>query len=231
MASITGVTLQKMQEIKNSTIISARVENGVLYFRKGDNQTEFNVGKIVLPAIDAWPVGSIFMSVSSTNPKILLGVPSDSPVTWVRWGQGKMPISLDSGNPRFDSVEEVGGLEKVQLSIAEMPSHNHPHPNTGEGRTNWQSHDHAHGGYTSVDGNHTHGYIAQNPAPQTAGGNNNYHTGRIGAQTDAAGAHQHSVQTYGVDTNHYHDIAAQGGNGFHENMPPFITVYMWKRTV
>lgn len=227
MATITGVTLAKMQEIKNNTIISARVESGILYFKKGDNTTEFNVGKIILPAIDAWPVGSIFMSVSPTNPKTLLGVSSESPVTWVRWGLGRMPISLDEGNTRFDTVEEVGGAQSVTLGITEMPSHNHG------GNTGYQSHDHAHGGYTSWSGDHTHSQSQPSGSyPGQGGGANDALRNNFAyPQTGAAGNHQHSVQTYGVDTNHYHSIAAQGGGGAHENMPPYITVYMWKRTV
>lgn len=226
MATITGVTLQKMQQIKNDTVISARVENGVLYFKKGDNLTEFDVGRIVLPAIDAWPVGSIFMTVDNRNPKVLLGVPSNSEVTWSRWGQGRMPISLDDNNDRFNAPEEVGGLERVQLLINEMPTHSHT------GNTGYQSHDHTHGGYTNIAGEHGHGYQkASGSYPGTGGGgndalrNNFAYTG-----TDLSGSHQHSVTTYGASQNHYHSIPPDGGNVAHENMPPFITVYMWKRT-
>lgn len=226
MATVTGVTKAKMEQIQNNTIISARVENGILYFKKGDNSTEFDVGRIVLPAIDAWPVGSIFMNVSPTNPKILLGVPSNSPVTWVRWGQGKMPISLDSANARFDTVEETGGLERVTLTQTEMPSHDHG------GSTGWQSHDHTHTGYAHPAGQHSHTQWVPNHRSGISGGGGLSVADNSNTTTPTwdAGYHDHAVTTNGVSQNHYHGISANGGNGSHENMPPYITVYMWKRT-
>lgn len=196
MATVTGVTLAKMLEVKHNTIISARVENGILYFKKGDESTEFNVGKIVLPAIDAWPVGSIFMNVSATNPKILLGVPSNSPVTWVRWGQGRMPISLDPNNPRFDSIEEMGGLERVALTVAELARH----------------------GHGVLDPGHSHDVSAGTSVTTTNETGGTGVIARTNTQTTA-------VSGTGISVNE------AGSGASHENMPPFITVYMWKRTV
>ena len=203
MATVTGVTKAKMEEIRNDTIIAARVENGVLYFKKGDNTTEFNVGPIVLPAIAAWPVGSIFMNTNSTNPKILLGVPSDSPVTWVRWGQGRVPVGVNEGDPEgtFNVPEATGGAKTHQLAISEMPAHNHT-------------------GSTYTGGHHYHNTVALQEGP---GGSNAYAAG-------AAALTQRTIPST-TDGAHSHFIPVQGGNSAHNILQPYITVYMWKRTV
>lgn len=229
MATVIGVTKAKMQQIQNSTITSARVENGVLYFKKGDGVTEFDVGRIVLPAIAAWPVGSIFMTVQNKNPKELLGVPSSDPVTWARWGQGRMPISQDpTVGSRFIGIESEGGSEAVALGVTQIPAHDHG------GSTGYQSHDHTHTGYAAPAGqhNHTQWVPTHRGGIQGGGGlsvadNANGNT----ATTWDAGYHDHTVSTNGVSTNHYHAITPQGGGLSHENMPPYITVYMWKRTI
>jgi len=51
----------------------------------------------------AWPVGSIHINISCTNPGTLFGG------TWSAFGEGKMLISLDSGDTDFDEAEETGG--------------------------------------------------------------------------------------------------------------------------
>jgi len=56
----------------------------------------------------AWPVGSIFLSVVSTNPGILLGVG-----TWVAFATGRMLFGIDPGQSEFDTVEETGGSKTV----------------------------------------------------------------------------------------------------------------------
>ena len=50
-----------------------------------------------------YPVGSIYMSVNSTNPSNLFGG------TWSSWGSGRVPVGVDTSNTSFDSVEKTGG--------------------------------------------------------------------------------------------------------------------------
>ena len=50
-----------------------------------------------------YPVGSIYMSVNSTNPGTLFGG------TWAAWGAGRVPVGFDSSQSEFDTVEETGG--------------------------------------------------------------------------------------------------------------------------
>ena len=51
-----------------------------------------------------YPIGSIYMSVSSTNPGTIFGVG-----TWEAWGSGRVPVGVDSNDTSFDTVEETGG--------------------------------------------------------------------------------------------------------------------------
>jgi len=68
----------------------------------------------------AYPVGSIYTSISSTNPSTLLGVG-----TWVAFATGRTLIGVDTGQTEFDTVEETGGSKTHTLTEAEMPSHTH----------------------------------------------------------------------------------------------------------
>jgi hypothetical protein len=69
---------------------------------------------------EAFPVGSVFISVVSTNPATLLGYG-----TWSAFGAGRVLVGLDSGDTAFDTVEETGGAKTHQLTEAEMPAHVH----------------------------------------------------------------------------------------------------------
>jgi hypothetical protein len=68
----------------------------------------------------AYPVGSIYTSISSTNPATLLGVG-----TWVAFGAGRTLVGFDSTQTEFDTVEEVGGSKTHTLTESELPSHTH----------------------------------------------------------------------------------------------------------
>lgn len=68
----------------------------------------------------AFPIGSIFISVVATDPSLLLGYG-----TWSAFAQGRTLVGLDTGDIDFDSPEESGGIKAVSLSVAEMPQHSH----------------------------------------------------------------------------------------------------------
>ena len=55
-------------------------------------------------APDAWPIGSVFIAVVSTNPNTLLGYG-----TWSAFGAGRVLVGLDAADPDFDTVGETGG--------------------------------------------------------------------------------------------------------------------------
>lgn len=88
---------------------------------------------------DAWPVGSIFISVSATNPGISLGCG-----TWAAFGAGRVLVGVDAGQAEFDTVEEAGGAKTHTLTVAEMPAHTHDEFNnssTTGGNIGWGAQD------------------------------------------------------------------------------------------
>lgn len=125
---------------------------------------------------NVYPVGSIYMSVNSTNPKNLFGG------TWEQI-QGRFLFGMNSSYP----AGSTGGEITHKLTNAEMPAHAH--------------------------------YMAS--------GN----SGAPDTWTPDAGS-------YLVDsvTENKHTWWAQigmneaGGSEAHNNMPPYLSVYIWKRT-
>ena len=69
---------------------------------------------------NAYPVGSIYMNINSTDPNTLLGFGS-----WSRFGEGKVLVSQNSSDTDFDTAEETGGSKTHTLTVSEIPSHTH----------------------------------------------------------------------------------------------------------
>jgi hypothetical protein len=67
-------------------------------------------------ALDAWPVGSVFITVSATAPATLLGGG-----TWEAIGTGRVLVGLDSGDTDFDTVEETGGAKTQTIGASNLP--------------------------------------------------------------------------------------------------------------
>jgi hypothetical protein len=68
----------------------------------------------------AWPVGSVYISVSSVNPAAVFGFG-----TWVAFGAGRCLVGVDAGDADFDAAEKTSGTKTVTLTEAQMPSHTH----------------------------------------------------------------------------------------------------------
>lgn len=72
-----------------------------------------------------YPIGSIYMSVNSTNPSVLFGG------TWVTWGAGRVPVGVYSGDTDFDAAEKFGGDKKIygelhQHAVKGIPAYVNP---------------------------------------------------------------------------------------------------------
>lgn len=154
----------------------------------------------------AYPVGSIYMNASnSTNPATLLGFG-----TWASFGEGRMLLGESSSY----SAGSTGGS-----ADAIVPEHNHTATSTvtDAGHTHVIGVDdqvYSQGGYTSVG---SFNY----DAGSTASGSGQYVKVKNASNNS-------DLQTTGVTVST--SIANEGVSATDANMPPYITVYMWKRT-
>lgn len=142
-----------------------------------------------------YPVGSIYMSVDPRNPHELIGG------TWVAWGEGKVPVGVDSSDTDFDEAGKMGGEKTHALSVSEMPSHKH-------------------GGYVNS------GRYAGTPYFKTEQG--------ALADTAAAGSDMPALKP-GLGSSYTGaygqlETLSVGSSNAHNNLQPYITCYMWKRT-
>ena len=79
-------------------------------------------GGVALQTLLSWiyPIGSVYVSVVSTNPATLFGFG-----TWAAFAAGKTLVGIDAGQTEFDTVEETGGEKTHTLTTPEIPAHAH----------------------------------------------------------------------------------------------------------
>ena len=189
---------------------------------------------------DVYPVGSIYMSVNSTDPSTLF-----SGTTWTRI-QDTFLLAAGTNH----SAGSTGGAETVTLTSAQsgVPAHDHGATGltvTGGATTNaGTSSDAAWGfrssallprtGATGLVGTQTGVTLSKSSTQRYSISNNNYTTAKTtGTIEDTVNfaAHSHKLvahsHTVGGTTA---DNTAQNASSAHENMPPYLAVYMWQRT-
>jgi len=184
--------------------------------------------------LDAWPIGSVFIAVVSTSPATLLGGG-----TWAAFAAGRVLVGLDSGQTEFDVVEETGGAKTHTLQTSEIPSHTHvqdSHNHTQNAHTHTQdSHNH-------TQDAHTHSVLSQTATTgsaqsyehgtldtsSAAAENANPGTGSTVATNQSATAVNQNATATNQSTTATNQNA--GGGAAHNNLQPYIVVYMWKRT-
>lgn len=127
-----------------------------------------------------YPVGSVFINVSDTNPTNLFGG------SWERFAKGRTLVGLDEDQTEFSTTLKTGGEKTHNLTINEMPTHRHDN------------------------------LYGDNGVRRGAGYNtSSQHNGIINEMGQADWESLHTGET--------------GGNSAHNNLQPYITVYMWVR--
>lgn len=153
---------------------------------------------------EAFPVGSVFISVVSTNPATLLGYG-----TWGAIAAGRVLVGLDSGDTDFDTVEETGGAKTVTLDTTMIPAHTH-----------------VQNAHTHTQDAHAHTQASQTA---TAGSISSWEHGAI----DTSSAATETLNTGNATAVNQNATATNqdtGGGAAHSNVQPYFVVYMFKRT-
>lgn len=174
-----------------------------------------------------YPVGSIYMSVNNVSPATFIGG------AWERI-QDRFLLSAGSSYGAGTS----GGSATNTLTAANMPAHTHT-----VGAHNHGLNNHAHSipalsGSTNTTGAHTHRATGADASLKVM-------TGQIPAATPGSsltsseGEHSHTVTTNASTTgaasgstanSSQFNTGSAGSGTAVNNMPPYLTVYMWKRT-
>lgn len=145
-------------------MVSAAINAGRLIFTKMNGQT-VDAGPVGSRAIDAWPVSSVYIGLTPTNPSTLLGGG-----TWVAFGTGRTLVGVDPAQAEFDAVEETGGVKNVTLTVAQIPAHDHSiahdHPASAGGSGTTGSGTFEKGGITGAVSNNN---LVQAPVPSQSG--------------------------------------------------------------
>lgn len=154
-----------------------------------------------------WPIGSIYISVTNTNPSTYFGG------TWQRFGQGKCIVGVNESETEFNTVQKTGGAKTVGLSTANMPSHNHSLSiNTTSLSGEWQY------------------YHASTDLVQGGGIVGTASTGVTDSYTGTT-SNKRTRAKWTIDASHNHSgsVGYSGSGTAHNNLQPYITVYMWRR--
>lgn len=137
---------------------------------------------------------------------IYMSVNNVSPATFLggNWEQIQDRFLLSAGSSY--AAGSTGGAATHTLTTAQIPSHTHT-------------------ATTNSTGAHTHNFRTQNDDYNASSAG---YRGFVGDSTATYITHTDLVLSAGAHT-HTVTVQATGSGSAHNNMPPYLTVYMWKR--
>lgn len=160
-----------------------------------------------------YPVGSIYMSVNNVSPATFIGGTWTALTDRVLIGAGSSYTVNATGGATSHTHTSAAHIHTTAghtLTVNEMPSHTHSHPNNGHT-------------FSWGDRNST---LWLNSGQMTAQGATNNglssYQGPNNLTNYTGGSASHSHGNTGSTT--------PGNTGSSSNLPPYLAVYMWKRT-
>ena len=218
-AHTKAVSAVQAQEAASIQAIEA--DSVLAGYAKKDELSSLIAAAVAEAKLAAYPVGSIYCSIDSTDPGTLFGG------TWVAIGAGRALVAAGGGF----AVGSEGGSDTHTLTVEEMPSHAHT---AWTGEAGW------HGHAARTDTANLTGSFNPGGLGITASGVCSLGAGKqpsnSGYATDSSivninASHMHNVGVDGAG-NHTHTVGvgATGGGQAFSVRNPYIAVNMWRRT-
>lgn len=216
------------------------------WFKMVDTKLKWLYDQMQATASKLYPVGSVYISFNSADPSTLFGG------TWTRV---KDTFLLASGDTY--AANTTGGSATKTISVNNMPAHNHivnasgNHSHTATTSTAG-NHSHTRGSMNITGSFMANDFVDNRQPPVTSGAittkaypsgwrdaNDGTRTPCYSLEFDAsrswtgststAGNHTHTLTTT-TNGNHTHTTNNTGGGLPLNILPPYQTVYMWRRT-
>lgn len=121
---------------------------------------------------------------------------------WESFGSGRTLVGVDSNDSDFNTAEETGGEKTHTLTTNEIPGHNHM------GRI------------------YSHNYNTGKTIPQARAFANSFN---LNGSVNGSWGYSNAGDVTNSEIVNTIESDYTGGNGTHNNLQPYITVYFWKR--
>ena len=217
------------------------------WFKLVDEKLNYLYGQLQDTASKLYPIGSVYISFNSADPSTLFGG------TWQRLKDTFLLVNGDSYAPNT-----TGGSATKTIAVSNMPSHNHSVSSSGShthSATTSSNGSHSHTrGSMNITGSVTNkdnecwgsadvftnsGALTMEVASYGDGSYNGYQGG--GGYKLSFDASKSWTGSTSTASNHTHTVSLSGGNHTHTTnnvgggvplniMPPYTTVYAWRRT-
>lgn len=214
-AAVTAQEAASIQAIEADSVLAG--------YAKKDELSSLIAAAVAEAKLAAYPVGSIYCSIDSTDPGALFGG------TWAAIGAGRALVAAGGGF----AVGSEGGSDTHTLTVEEMPSHAHT---AWTGEAGW------HGHAARTDTANLTGSFNPGGSSITASGICSLGAGRQPSAADNGewmsstivninASHMHNVGVDGAG-NHTHTVGvgATGDGQAFSVRNPYIAVNMWRRT-
>ncbi|MDE6952734.1 MAG: hypothetical protein K2P09_02865 [Erysipelotrichales bacterium] len=165
-------------------------------------------------------IGDCLISVNAENPSKNFGG------KWELLCPGRTLVCVDTSQSEFNTVKKTGGAKTHVLTTAQIPSHTHTQNAHNHSASSGSAGAHGHNAkYAHV---HASGMSLSTTSPyfdlirKNVSGDTSHGSASVAL---SAGSHSHSV-SIGNATPIIH---ATGGSEAHNNLQPFMAVYIWVR--